>query len=84
MFPGDIIANYTFQGQIDDDKYDYRILGSIDPDTHYFKNQINRICKHYTEESFNFQDNLSIYYVNIRSTPENLKQLVYKLLHSGN
>ena len=36
MFPNDIIENDTIQGQIDDDKYDYSILGSIDPDTHYF------------------------------------------------
>ena len=81
MSPGDIVENDTFQGQIDDDKYDYSILGSIDPDTHYFKNQRNTICKNYTEESFNksfdFQNNFSIYHVNIRSTPENLKQLVY-------
>ena len=81
MSPGDIVENDTFQGQIDYDKYDYSILGSIDPDTHYFKNQRNTICKNYTEESFNktfdFQNNFSIYHVNIRSTPENLKQLVY-------
>ena len=30
MFPNDIIENDTIQGQIDDDKYDYSILGSID------------------------------------------------------
>ena len=61
MSPGDIVENDTFQGQIDDDKYDYSILGSIDPDTHYFKYQRNTICKNYTEESFNksfdFQNN---------------------------
>ena len=81
MFPNDIIENDTIQGQIDDDKYDYSILGSIDPDTHYFPNQRNLVCKNYTEESFNkyfyFQNNFSLYHVNIRSTPENLKQLIY-------
>ena len=41
MFPNDIIENDTIQGQMDDDKYDYSILGSIDPDTHYFPNQRN-------------------------------------------
>ena len=79
MFPNDIIENDTIQGQIDDDKYDYSILGSIDPDTHYFPNQRNLVCKNYTEESFNksffFLNNFSLYHVNIRSTPENLKQL---------
>ena len=81
MFPNDIIENDTTQGQIDDEKYDYSILGSIDPDTHYFPNQINLVCKNYTEESFNksfnFQNNFSLYHVNIRNTPENLKQLIY-------
>ena len=81
MFPNDIIENDTTQGQIDDDKYDYSILGSIDPDTHYFPNQRNLVCKNYTKESFNksfyFQNNFSLYHVNIRSTPENLKQLIY-------
>ena len=81
MFPNDIIENDTIQGQIDDDKYDYSILGSIDPDTHYFPNQRNLVCKNYTEKSFNksfyFQNNFFLYHVNIRSTPENLKQLIY-------
>ena len=81
MFPNDIIENDTIQGQIDNDQYDYSILGSIDPDTHYFPNQRNLVCKNYTEESFNksfyFQNNFSLYHVNIRSTPENLKQLIY-------
>ena len=45
------------------------------------KNLRNTICKNYTDESFNksfkFQIFFSIYHVNIRSTPENLKQLIY-------
>ena len=53
MSPGDIVENDTFQGQIDDDKYDYSILGSIDPDTHYFKKSEKYNLQNYTEESFN-------------------------------
>ena len=41
MFPNDIVENDTIQWQIEDGKYDYSILGSIDPDTQYFPNQIN-------------------------------------------
>ena len=81
MSPNDIIENDTTQGQIDDEKYDYSILGSFDPDTNDFPDQINLVCQNYTEESFdksfNFQNNFSLYHVNIRSTPEKLKQLIY-------
>ena len=41
MSSNDIVENDTIQGQRDDDKYDYIMLGSIDPDTHYFPNQIH-------------------------------------------
>ena len=51
MFPNDIIENDT--KLIDYEKYDYSILGLIDPDTHYFPNQINLVYKNYTEESVN-------------------------------
>ena len=49
MYPGDIEENDTFQGQIDDDKYDYSIMGSFDPDINYFNNQRSTICNNYTE-----------------------------------
>ena len=39
MFPNDIIENDTTQGQIE--KYDYSILGSIDPHTYYFPDKFS-------------------------------------------
>ena len=85
MFSNDIIENDTIQGQIYDDKYDYSILGSIDPDTHYFPNQINLVCKHYTEESFNksfyFQNNC---FLSCKYKKYSRKSQTTNILHSGN
>ena len=85
MSPGDIVENKTFQGQIDDDKYDLSILGSIDPGTHYCKNQINTICKNYSEESFNN----SLNFPKKLYLPCGYRECVRKpqttnILHSGN
>ena len=56
-------------------------MKNIEPETHYFLNQMNLVSTNYTEETVNkssdFQNNFSIYHVNIKSNPENLKQLIY-------